>query len=341
MKEELRRLESDLAESERERDRLALLVPNPPEGSVPEGATEEDVLEVRRVGDPPALAEPRRSTPRSAASTWTAPRASRDRASGTGSGTARSSRSPSTGSHSTGSSRRDSCPCSLPSSSARRPRRYRLAPVGRPERVRGRRREPLPRRDRRDPRGRAAPRRAPRGGRPPAPLRRLLALLPERGRRGRQGHARHVPRAPVQQGRAVRVHDARRSPGTSTSACSRTPRRSSPSSGSPIESWCCRRATCRRRPRRRTTSRSGSPSQDRYRETASISNTTDFQARRLGTRFRGEHGPEPVHTLNGTAVVDRMALAVMENFQGERAGGAAGLRRARRDPFLRPRVVRT
>ena len=58
------------------------------------------------------------------------------------------------------------------------------------------------------------------------------------------------------------------------------------------------------------------PSQDRYRETASISNTTDFQARRLGTRFRGAHGPEPVHTLNGTAVVDRMALAVLENFQG-------------------------
>jgi seryl-tRNA synthetase len=58
------------------------------------------------------------------------------------------------------------------------------------------------------------------------------------------------------------------------------------------------------------------PSQERYRETASISNTTDFQARRLGTRFRGEHGPESVHTLNGTAVVDRMALAVLENFQG-------------------------
>jgi seryl-tRNA synthetase len=58
------------------------------------------------------------------------------------------------------------------------------------------------------------------------------------------------------------------------------------------------------------------PSQERYRETASISNTTDFQARRLGTRFRGEHGPEPVHTLNGTAVVDRMALALLENFQG-------------------------
>jgi seryl-tRNA synthetase len=58
------------------------------------------------------------------------------------------------------------------------------------------------------------------------------------------------------------------------------------------------------------------PSQERYRETASISNTTDFQARRLGIRQRGEQGIEPVHTLNGTAVVDRMALAILENFQG-------------------------
>ena len=59
------------------------------------------------------------------------------------------------------------------------------------------------------------------------------------------------------------------------------------------------------------------PTQGRYRETGSISNTTDFQARRLQVRFRGEHGPEPVHLLNGTAVVDRMALAILENFQGE------------------------
>ena len=59
------------------------------------------------------------------------------------------------------------------------------------------------------------------------------------------------------------------------------------------------------------------PTQGRYRETGSISNTTDFQARRLQIRFRGEHGPEPLHTLNGTAVVDRMALAILENFQGE------------------------
>ncbi len=59
------------------------------------------------------------------------------------------------------------------------------------------------------------------------------------------------------------------------------------------------------------------PSQERYRETASISNTTDFQARRLGIRVRGDRGPEPVHMLNGTAVVDRMALAILECFQGD------------------------
>ena len=59
------------------------------------------------------------------------------------------------------------------------------------------------------------------------------------------------------------------------------------------------------------------PSQDRYRETASVSNTTDFQARRLGIRYRGERGVEPVHTLNGTAVVDRMALAILENLGGD------------------------
>ncbi len=59
------------------------------------------------------------------------------------------------------------------------------------------------------------------------------------------------------------------------------------------------------------------PSQERYRETASVSNTTDFQARRLGIRYRGERGLEPVHTLNGTAVVDRMALAILENFGGD------------------------
>ena len=59
------------------------------------------------------------------------------------------------------------------------------------------------------------------------------------------------------------------------------------------------------------------PSQERYREITSCSNTTDFQSRRLGIRARGESGIEPLHTLNGTMVTDRALLAILENFQGD------------------------
>jgi seryl-tRNA synthetase len=60
------------------------------------------------------------------------------------------------------------------------------------------------------------------------------------------------------------------------------------------------------------------PSQERYREVTSCSNTTDYQARRLGVRYRTERGGrEYVHTLNGTAATDRFVLAILENFQGE------------------------
>ncbi len=58
------------------------------------------------------------------------------------------------------------------------------------------------------------------------------------------------------------------------------------------------------------------PFQGRYREVTSCSNTTDYQARRLGIRYRGEHGLEHPHTLNGTMVTDRALLAILENFQG-------------------------
>jgi len=61
------------------------------------------------------------------------------------------------------------------------------------------------------------------------------------------------------------------------------------------------------------------PHQQRYREITSTSNTTDYQARRLGIRYRpdGQKGTEFVATLNGTAVTDRFALAILENFRGE------------------------
>jgi seryl-tRNA synthetase len=60
------------------------------------------------------------------------------------------------------------------------------------------------------------------------------------------------------------------------------------------------------------------PGQQRYREITSTSNTTDFQSRRLDIRYRGEGGLDYVHTLNGTAVTARAMLAILENFQDER-----------------------
>jgi seryl-tRNA synthetase len=60
------------------------------------------------------------------------------------------------------------------------------------------------------------------------------------------------------------------------------------------------------------------PSQERYRELTSCSNTTDYQARRLSSRYRPAQGesPRPVHTLNGTAVaVGRTLIALLENRQ--------------------------
>lgn len=62
------------------------------------------------------------------------------------------------------------------------------------------------------------------------------------------------------------------------------------------------------------------PSQNRYRELTSCSNTTDFQARRLSCRFRPEPGAptEFVNTLNGTAIaVGRTLIALLENHQRE------------------------
>jgi seryl-tRNA synthetase len=62
------------------------------------------------------------------------------------------------------------------------------------------------------------------------------------------------------------------------------------------------------------------PSQGRYRELTSTSNTTDYQARRLEIRYRpgGTGKPETLHTLNGTAVaVGRTLIALLENGQQE------------------------
>jgi seryl-tRNA synthetase len=61
------------------------------------------------------------------------------------------------------------------------------------------------------------------------------------------------------------------------------------------------------------------PTQERYREVTSCSNCTDYQARRLKVRAKGEKGGTYLlHTLNGTVVaVGRTIIAIMENYQTE------------------------
>lgn len=62
------------------------------------------------------------------------------------------------------------------------------------------------------------------------------------------------------------------------------------------------------------------PSQNKYRETHSTSNCTDYQARRLNIKYRDSKTKkaEFVHTLNGTAfAVGRTLIAIIENYQQE------------------------
>ena len=61
------------------------------------------------------------------------------------------------------------------------------------------------------------------------------------------------------------------------------------------------------------------PSQRRYREITSCSNDTDYQARRLGTRVRATPGGQLrfPHTLNGTAMTARWLIALLESFQDD------------------------
>ena len=61
------------------------------------------------------------------------------------------------------------------------------------------------------------------------------------------------------------------------------------------------------------------PSQEKFRETHSTSTCTDFQSRRLNTRFKNEEGKTQFpHTLNGTAfAIGRTIVAILENYQQE------------------------
>ncbi len=60
------------------------------------------------------------------------------------------------------------------------------------------------------------------------------------------------------------------------------------------------------------------PSQNTYREVTSCSNTTSFQARRLNIRAKSDGETSILHTLNGTAIaVGRILIALIENNQTE------------------------
>lgn len=77
-----------------------------------------------------------------------------------------------------------------------------------------------------------------------------------------------------------------------------------------------------------------SPVDQAYRELMSCSNVTDYQARRLNIRYRGENGTEFVHTLNGTAAAfSRVCIALIENHQAEGEDGKVKIPQALQ-PFM-------
>lgn len=59
-----------------------------------------------------------------------------------------------------------------------------------------------------------------------------------------------------------------------------------------------------------------SPYQKKYLEVSSCSNCTDFQARRMNTRYQSKQGLKFVHTLNGSGLaLPRLMIAILENYQ--------------------------
>ncbi|MAG73418.1 serine--tRNA ligase [archaeon] len=58
------------------------------------------------------------------------------------------------------------------------------------------------------------------------------------------------------------------------------------------------------------------PTTGEYGEIMSLSNCTDYQARKLGIKVNGKDGKQVVHTLNNTAMAtSRIMVAILENFQ--------------------------
>lgn len=80
------------------------------------------------------------------------------------------------------------------------------------------------------------------------------------------------------------------------------------------------------------------PSENKFREISSCSNCLDFQARRMGLRFKNAQGKqEYVHTLNGSGLaVGRTFAAILENFQ--QADGSVIIPEALRPYFGKDKI---
>ena len=80
------------------------------------------------------------------------------------------------------------------------------------------------------------------------------------------------------------------------------------------------------------------PSENKFREISSCSNCLDFQARRMGLRFKNSLGKqEYVHTLNGSGLaVGRTFAAILENFQ--QADGSVIIPKALRPYFGKDKI---
>ena len=252
VKEELKAAEAELAAAEAERDERALRVPNPPHESVPSGASEDDVEELRLGSVTPDIAEPIEHTE---VGRFDMDRAARIAALAVrlldrGHGPAGARPLPAGARPDCGQGLRPRAPPVLVREEAL------VGPVVPSDdpNVYGSRvrtsTSPARRRSRsaactseRSSLRRAAPATAASPG-----------ARSEAGAAGQDTRGMSASTSSRRWSSSCSRHPRTR--GTSTSACSRTPRRSS-RARPPYRSSCCRQVTCRRRPRRRTTSRSG------------------------------------------------------------------------------------
>ncbi len=143
-------------------------------------------------------------------------------------------------------------------------------------------------------------------------------LLPPGKDVGRPGRAGHKARPPVRQGRDVQTRPSPKPPTMSWRGWSATPRRSARRWRSHTAWWRCAPATWASRPPRKYDLELWAPGVEEWLEVSSISNCTDFQARRANIRYRPEKGAKAryVHTLNGSGLaLPRTMIAIMENYQ--------------------------